>query len=83
VGDAGKRGKDDPANSRWLRSRWGQQVLILGYHRVAHVRHDPYSMVVRPSHFAEQMATLRREAHPISLTGAYGGCKQASYLGER
>jgi peptidoglycan/xylan/chitin deacetylase (PgdA/CDA1 family) len=59
--------------ARWLRSRWGQQVLILGYHRVAHVRHDPYSMVVRPSHFAEQMATLRREAHPISLTGAYGG----------
>ncbi|HRQ37267.1 MAG TPA: polysaccharide deacetylase family protein [Chloroflexota bacterium] len=59
--------------ARWLRSRWGQQVLILGYHRVADVADDPYGVVVRPSHFAAQMATLRREAHPISLMKAYEG----------
>lgn len=59
--------------AHWLRSRWGQQVMILGYHRVANVDHDPYSVVVRPSRFAEQMAVLRREAHPISLAKAYEG----------
>lgn len=59
--------------ARWLRSRWGQQVLILGYHRVADVADDPYSVVVRPSHFTGQMAALRREAEPISLTQLHDG----------
>lgn len=61
--------------ARWLRSRWGQQVLILGYHRVANVDYDPYDVVVRPSHFAEQMAVLRQEANPISLAKAYEGLR--------
>ena len=52
---------------RWLRSRWGRQVMILGYHRIAELDHDPYGVAVRPSHFAEQLAVLRQEAHPIPL----------------
>lgn len=54
--------------ARWLRSRWGQQVMIVAYHRIADMEHDPYGVGIRPSHFAEQMAVLRQEAHPISLT---------------
>lgn len=53
--------------ARWLVSRWGQQALILGYHRVADVDYDPYGVNVRPSHFAGQMAALCRDAQPISL----------------
>jgi len=52
---------------RWLRSRRVGQALILGYHRIAEYRQDPYAICVTPHHFAEQLAVLRRVAQPISL----------------
>lgn len=54
-------------SARWLRSRFVNGALILGYHRVADVRHDPFAMCVSPQHFAEQLEVLRQYAHPISL----------------
>ena len=53
--------------SRWLRSRWAPQVLILHYHRVADMPSDPYDMCVAPRHFAEQLEIARRCGTPLSL----------------
>jgi len=53
--------------ARWIRSRVLDSALILGYHRIDDVDHDPYSLRVSVSHFAEQLAVLRRECSPISL----------------
>ena len=41
---------------RWLNGGCG----ILTYHRVATVKHDPWSLAVRPERFAEQLEVLRR-----------------------
>ena len=54
-------------SARWLRSRFVNGGLILGYHRVAKVQQDPYSICVSPQNFAEQLKMLRQVAHPISL----------------
>ena len=52
---------------RWLRSRFVGRVLILGYHRIADMVQDPYSVCVTPDHFAQQLAVLHEIARPISL----------------
>jgi peptidoglycan/xylan/chitin deacetylase (PgdA/CDA1 family) len=57
--------------ARWLRSRWGQQLMILGYHRVGDVTQDAYGITLQPRHFAEQMAVLRRVAHPCALAEGF------------
>ena len=44
-----------------------QGALILGYHRVADVPRDPFSMCVAPAHFDEQLDVLRRYTTPVSL----------------
>jgi peptidoglycan/xylan/chitin deacetylase (PgdA/CDA1 family) len=55
-------------SARWLRSRFvAHGALILGYHRVAEVPHDPFAISVTPQHFAEQLEVLRRYTHPIRL----------------
>lgn len=53
-------------SARWIRSHFVRSGLILGYHRVAD-DDDLYGSCVRPKHFAEQMAVLRKVAHPVSL----------------
>lgn len=53
---------------RWLTSRVQGRALILGYHRVWAAADDPHDLCVSPAHFAAQMAILRREAHPLSLS---------------
>ena len=41
--------------------------LILLYHRIAAVEHDPWRLAVSPERFGEQMAALRRELRPLPL----------------
>ena len=53
--------------ARWLRSRFVGEALILGYHRVADVPRDTYSLCVTPQHFAEQLQVLHKYTQPISL----------------
>jgi len=53
--------------ARWLRSRFVGEGLILGYHRVADVARDTYSLCVTPQHFAEQLQVLHKYTQPISL----------------
>ena len=37
------------------------------YHRVAELNSDPWSLAVTPTHFADQLAVLRKYGRPISL----------------
>ncbi|MBN1137150.1 MAG: polysaccharide deacetylase family protein [Anaerolineae bacterium] len=53
--------------ARWLRSRLTGGALILGYHRVAKVDRDSFSICVSPQHFGEQLEVLSRMARVISL----------------
>ncbi|HEV8299210.1 MAG TPA: polysaccharide deacetylase family protein [Acidimicrobiales bacterium] len=41
--------------------------LVLVYHRVAELEDDRWDLSVRPQHFAEHLAVLRRHAEPASL----------------
>lgn len=41
--------------------------LILMYHRIAQDELDPWQLCVSPTHFAAQMACLRRERRPMRL----------------
>lgn len=61
--------------TRWLRSRFGQGALILGYHRISEEADDAYSLCVRPQNFSEQLAILRRYANPITLDALSKGLK--------
>jgi peptidoglycan/xylan/chitin deacetylase (PgdA/CDA1 family) len=54
-------------SARWLRSRFLCGGLILGYHRIASITHDPHQICIDPANFAEQLEALRRYAHPLSL----------------
>jgi peptidoglycan/xylan/chitin deacetylase (PgdA/CDA1 family) len=61
---------------RWLRSRFFGSALILGYHRVAAVDKDPYSMCVAPEHLAEHLDMICRLAHPLSLRELVNGLRK-------
>lgn len=52
---------------RWLRSRFVNGALILGYHRVTQAAQDPYGICVGPEHFAQHLEVLHRYAHPARL----------------
>jgi peptidoglycan/xylan/chitin deacetylase (PgdA/CDA1 family) len=54
--------------SRWVRARLLGGALILGYHRVAHIRDDAYEVCVSPANFAEHLENLRKYANPIKLS---------------
>ena len=63
---------------RWLRSRWGGQALILGYHRITAYEHDPFNICVSPQHFAEQLIALRQLAEPIPLMVLLAGLREGN-----
>jgi peptidoglycan/xylan/chitin deacetylase (PgdA/CDA1 family) len=53
-----------------LRSRLHRrrsQPVVLMYHRVASVRHDPWGLAVEPHHFEEQIAYLKEHRTPMSM----------------
>ena len=52
---------------RWLKHRFDRSALILVYHRISDSSLDPWSLSVRPDHFAEHLAVLRRSFYPTSL----------------
>jgi peptidoglycan/xylan/chitin deacetylase (PgdA/CDA1 family) len=49
-----------------LRPRPGPLILL--YHRVAEPSEDPFELAVSPTHFAEQLDWLDRQAQPIALS---------------
>lgn len=48
-------------------TRFLDSGLILLYHRVAHVDPDPWSLAVKPAHFAEHLEILRRACVPLTI----------------
>lgn len=52
---------------RRVRKRLAPGTLILLYHRVAEVGSDPWSLCVKPQHFAQQLEVLRKHTRPMQL----------------
>lgn len=65
--------------SHRISSRFSNHALILGYHRIAQVEHDPFKMCVSPNHFAEQLAVLRQHCQVISLSRLIEGMKTGHF----
>lgn len=42
-------------------------ALVLMYHRIGEPGADPWGLAVRPAHFAEHLAVLRRRMRPLAL----------------
>ena len=53
-------------------------TLVLLYHRVAHLDHDPYGLAVRPDRFAQQCRILRQRGDVIPLREARGDQRQVA-----
>ncbi|HJQ71522.1 MAG TPA: polysaccharide deacetylase family protein [Blastocatellia bacterium] len=51
------------------RSRLSSRALILLYHRVAEASSDPWSLAVKPAHFAEHLDVIKRRASVLSVEG--------------
>jgi peptidoglycan/xylan/chitin deacetylase (PgdA/CDA1 family) len=52
---------------RRLKRWFAPRALILVYHRISDAALDPWSLSVRPDHFAEHLSVLQRSFHPTSL----------------
>lgn len=53
-------------------------TLVLLYHRVAQLDHDPYGLAVRPDRFVQQCSILRRHCDVVPLRDANGSRRQAA-----
>jgi peptidoglycan/xylan/chitin deacetylase (PgdA/CDA1 family) len=47
--------------------RLSSRALILLYHRVAEATSDPWSLAVRPAHFAQHLEVIKRRARVLSV----------------
>jgi peptidoglycan/xylan/chitin deacetylase (PgdA/CDA1 family) len=47
--------------------KFSSAAVVLMYHRIAESSSDPWGLAVTPTHFAEQMAVLRKHSRPLSL----------------
>ncbi|MGD0173064.1 MAG: polysaccharide deacetylase family protein [Anaerolineales bacterium] len=52
------------------------RAVILLYHRIASPAIDPLLLSVAPGHFADHMAILRRDYHPITLAELAEACAE-------
>lgn len=61
-----------------LREKISSRGLILMYHSVADVDHDPFQLAVTQAHFADQMALVNRHYTPLSLAQLVAAQKAGS-----
>ncbi len=52
---------------RRARARWLPGAAILGYHRIADARDDPFALAVAPARFREHLEVLAADARPMRL----------------
>lgn len=52
------------------------QGIVLLYHRVARVEHDPWELAVHPKRFDEHMAAMRDRFLPLSLRALIAGARE-------
>jgi peptidoglycan/xylan/chitin deacetylase (PgdA/CDA1 family) len=50
-----------------VRNRLSNRALILLYHRVAESISDPWSLAVKPAHFAEHLEVIKKHARVLSV----------------
>lgn len=67
------------SSARWIRSRFVDSALILGYHGIAEVSRDPYSLCVTPENFYEQMLILKKHAYPLPLGELINAVKSVNF----
>jgi peptidoglycan/xylan/chitin deacetylase (PgdA/CDA1 family) len=53
-------------------------TLVLLYHRVAHLQHDPHGLAVRPDRFAQHCEILRRRCEVVPLREANRSVRQVA-----
>ena len=53
--------------TRYIKKFIYYNAIILMYHRVTELKYDPWSMAVKPKHFAEHMDIISKHGNPISL----------------
>ena len=53
-------------------------TLVLLYHRVAQLDHDPFGLAVRPDRFEQQCRVLRQHCDVVPLRDANGGPRQVA-----
>jgi peptidoglycan/xylan/chitin deacetylase (PgdA/CDA1 family) len=63
----------------WLRGRFVNGALILGYHRITEAAQDPFGMCVSPGHFERHLEVLCRYAHPTRLQTIAGGLHDGNW----
>ena len=52
--------------------------VILMYHRIARPSVDPWGLAVRPDHFDEQLAVLRRSRRPVRMSEFLNGLERGT-----
>lgn len=62
--------------ARAVRMSFRPRAVILLYHRIASPAIDPLLLCVTPGHFAEHLAVLRRDYHPLSLAQLAEACAE-------
>ena len=53
--------------AHWIGSRFARRAIILGYHRVAQIAHDPFDLCASPDSFESQLKMLSQIAYPLRL----------------
>ena len=61
--------------ARLIRSRFVRPAIILGYHRVAKLDHDPYDLIISPANFESQLKLISEVARPLRLRDLVAGLR--------
>lgn len=65
-----------------IKGQFYRRGLILMYHRVANLIHDPWWLSVSPSNFAEHMKVIKRYGRPVSMQKMEEGLNRLSWGGK-
>ena len=58
--------------------RWPSGGIVLAYHRVTTVAHDPHRLAVTPAHFAEHLDVITSQGVPMTLEAMVAAAQQGA-----